>query len=582
LLIATTRPELLGACVAIFVNPKDKRYKNLIGKKAKVPLFDFEVPIIADASADMKKGTGILMVCSYGDRFDIDVINKHKLKSRIILNKDGTLNLGNYRGLKIKEAREKILRDLDEKGLIKEQKQITHIVNVHDKCGTEIEFMRTEQWFIKVLDKKKKLVEEGKKINWYPKFMFKRYENWVNGLAWDWNISRDRHFGIPIPVWECKKCNKIILPKEKELPIDPLQIKKKCQICGEVAVPEKKVLDTWATSSLSPQITSSLVRDKVKIPYSLRPQAHDIIRTWAFYTIVKFYLHKKKTPWKNIMVSGFVTLKGEKMAKSKGNIIEPKTIMNKYGTDALRFWTACSKLGEDLDYQEKDLVAGKKFIIKLLNASKFVFMNLKNWNGKKPRIEDLDRPFLDKLQMLINSSTANFKRYEYSRAKFEVENFFWKHFCDHYLENVKKRVYHGEGNKKLSAQYTLYTSLLTILKLIAPIMPFITEEIYQKYFRKYEKDKSIHISNWPKKKKLIEKFPGVLNLMEDKISLIRKFKSNLKVPLNSNVELTMSTRDQQKLKPVWEDFVNVSGAQLINVGKEFKIEFHKARTGDNL
>ncbi len=502
LLIATTRPELLGACVAVFVNPKDKRYSNLIGKKAKVPLFGFEVPILADESADIEKGTGVLMVCSYGDRFDVDAINRHHLKPKIILNYDGSLNLKGYEGLNVREARKKILKDLENAGLIKEQKQISHIVNVHDKCGTEIEFLPTQQWFIKILDKKKKLISQGKKIKWYPKFMFKRYENWVNGLEWDWSISRDRHFGIPIPAWYCKECDKVILANKKELPIDPLQVKKKCPKCGKIAEPEQKVLDTWATSSMTPQIALSLIGREVKIPFSLRPQGHDIIRTWAFYTIVKSYLHEKKIPWKNIMISGNVSLKGEKMSKSKGNVVNPEDVLEKYGADALRFWAAGSKLGGDLDYQEKDLMTGKKFVKKLENASRFVFINLKGYSPKKTELLETDRLFLSQINDLIESCTKNFEDYEYSKVKAEVENFFWKKFCDNYLELIKFRVYNGSRQEKESVFYTLYNSLLIILKLIAPIMPFVTEEIYQVYYRRNEKEKSIHISAWPEKLKI--------------------------------------------------------------------------------
>ena len=592
LLIATTRPELLGACVAVFVHPEDKRYKKLIGKKARVPLFNFEVPIIADKSADPEKGTGVLMICSYGDKFDVDAINRHKLEAKVILNQNGTLNLEPYKGLKIKEAKKKILEDLKEKDLIKEQKEIQHVVNVHDKCGTPIEFLPTEQWFIKILDKKKKLIEQGNKINWYPKFMHKRYDNWVNGLEWDWSISRERHFGVPIPVWNCD-CGKIILAKEKELPIDPLQIKKICPKCKKVAIPEKKVLDTWATSSLSPQIAAELVNfshdpfdkskaPKIKIPYSLRPNAHDIIRTWAFYTIVKSYLHENKIPWKDIVISGVVSLKGEKMSKSKGNVIDPRVVLKEYGADALRFWAAGSKLGSDLDYQEKDLVTGKKFITKLLNASRFVFMNLKGYKVKKPKkLENLDEAFLEKLQRLINSSTSNFERYEYSKVKKEVEQFFWSDFCDNYLEIVKKRVYQGKGNEKLSAQYTLYKSLLIILKIIAPIMPFIAEEIYQEYFKKIEKTKSIHISTWPEFKK-IKKKPiskkceknnwDVLRLMFSILSKIRQEKSKKQKPMNAKIILGLDHGDFIGLKEVLDDLKNVTNAKEIKDG-EFKVEF---------
>ena len=433
--IATTRPEMLQACVAVFVHPADKKYKSFVGKNAKVPLFDFEVPIIADDSADPDKGTGALMVCSYGDKYDVDAINRCKLIPKIIFDTSGRLIHGEYKGLKIREARKEILEELKKKGLVVEQKEITHVVNCHDKCSSEIEFIPTKQWFIKILDKKKKFIEQGNKVKWYPEFMHKRYDNWVNGLEWDWSISRNRHFGVPIPAWECKKCGEIILAEEKELPVDPLQLKKTCPKCKSEAEPEKMVFDTWATSSLTPQITSSLIDNKITVPYSLRPQGHDIIRTWAFYTIVKSYLHENKIPWKNIVVSGNVSLGGEKMSKSKGNVVSPIDIMDKYGSDALRFWAAGSKLGNDMDYFEKDLIAGTKMINKMINASRFVFMNLKDYDPKnKPhKLEKTDELFLDKLNILVNGCTESFKEYEYSKVKLDTEKFFWSDFCDNYL-----------------------------------------------------------------------------------------------------------------------------------------------------
>ena len=572
LLIATTRPELLGACVAVFVNSKDKRYVHLIGKKALVPLFNYEVPIIADESAQIDKGTGVLMVCSYGDKYDAEAINRYKLNPKIILNFDGTLNLKEYPGMKIKDARKKILQDLKEADLITEQKQISHNVNTHDKCGTEIEFLPTEQWFIKILDQKKKLIENGKKINWHPEFMFKRYENWVKGLEWDWNISRDRHFGIPIPVWECEKCKELILADEKELPVDPIQSKKKCPKCGQYAKPEEKVLDTWATSSISPQIAYSLSSGKVKLPFSLRPQAHDIIRTWLFYTIVKSNYHENKIPWENSMISGFVTLKGEKMSKSKGNVISPQEVVQKYGADALRFWAAGSKLGEDLDYQEKDLETGKKFINKLMNASKFVFMNLEGYDGKKPKnLEKVDELFLSKFNGIIEQSTSSFLEYEYFKSKSEAEKFFWQSFCDNYLEIVKDRIYNSKGEKRISAQYTLYNSLLCFLKLFAPITPFITEEIYQTYFRKIEGDKSIHVSEWPGKF-LVKENEQVFNLMVELISNIRQEKSKAKKALNTEIVLYLPKKDQKILQEVLEDLKSVTKASQILEG-DFRVDF---------
>ncbi len=574
LLIATTRPELLEACVAVFVHPDDKRYKKIVGKKAKVPMFNFEVPIIADKSANPEKGTGVLMICSFGDRFDADAINRHHLKPKLILDRQGKISEGKYAGMKVKEARKNILEDLKKADLVREQKEITHAVNVHDKCGTPIEFLTTEQWFIRLLDKKKKLIEQGRKINWHPDFMRKRYENWVHGLEWDWNISRERHFGIPIPVWECKNCGEIIVASESELPLDPTEKKKICLKCKSEAVPETKVLDTWATSSLSPQIASNLSKGKIKIPFTLRVQAHDIIRTWAFYTIVKSYLHENKIPWKDIVVSGNVSLGGEKMSKSKGNTIDPVEVMNNYGSDALRFWAASSKLGNDLDYQEKDLVAGTKMMNKLLNASRFVFMNLEDYKGEKPKaLEPLDELFLAQLNELIRNTTSSFENYDYSRAKADVEQFFWKDFCDNYLEIVKKRVYKGTGNAKLSAQYTLYNSLLTILKMIAPIMPFITEEIYQTYFKKTEKENSIHISAWPETEKTGKPEKESWSLLLKTISDIRQEKSKNQKAMNSEIILTLKKETLESLKPVLEDLKNVSNSREVTEGKEFKVEF---------
>ena len=448
-----------------------------------------------------------------------------------------------------------------------------HIINTHDKCGSEIEFLPTEQWFIKILDKKNQLIKQGRKINWHPIHMLKRYENWINGLEWDWGISRDRHFGIPIPVWACKKCNEIILPEESELPTDPLQIKKFCPKCNKQAEPEQKVLDTWATSSLSPQIASSLIDNKITIPYSLRPQAHDIIRTWAFYTIVKSLLHENKLPWKDIMISGFVTLSGEKMSKSKGNVIKPQDVIEKYGADAIRYWAAGSRLGEDLDYQEKDVITGKKFTTKILNAANFVFLNLE-YKKIKPKLHETDKLFLQQLNKLIESSTEAFENYNYSKAKQDADNFFFKEFCDNYLEIVKNRVYNGASGEKASAFYTLYNSLLTILKLMAPITPYIAEEIYQNHFRINENKKSIHLENWPEKieiqqnendDKIYNKFIKILNF-------VRQRKSAAKKSVKAEIILTLEKKDCELLKNVLDDLKSVVNARKIKEG-ELRVEF---------
>ena len=426
--------------------------------------------------------------------------------------------------------------------------------------------MPSEQWFIKILDKKKKLLEQGRKTRWLPEFMLKRYENWVNGLEWDWNISRDRHFGIPIPVWECQECNKIILAEEKELPVDPSRVKKMC--CGGEAKPEIKVFDTWQTSSITPEIAIQLVNGKIKQPYSVRCNAHDIIRTWDFYTIVKSWLHQKTIPWDNMMVSGFVTLKGEKMSKSKGNVIAPQDITSNHGADSLRYWAASSKLGEDSDFQEKEVVTGKKFVTKIWNASKFIFQSLKQ--VKKVKLEEIDRIFLTRLNRVIEKATLGFENYEYSKAKDEAVNFFWHDFCDNYLEIVKNRIY--SGNKKESAEYVLYHSLLTILKLMAPITPFITEELYLKYYK--EKEKSIHISSWPKKFKVNsnKKDEEIWDKFIEILGKVRYAKSKAQKSMKSEIILTIEKDKHKQLISLLEDLKAVSCAREIKSG-EFKVEF---------
>ncbi len=570
--IATTRPEMLPACLAVFVNPSDKRYKSLIGKKAKIPLINTEVPIIGDEHADMEKGTGALMVCSYGDKYDVEAVKKYKLTPKIIISPDGRIKAKNYENLTIHQAREKILEDLKNANLIIKQEKIKHTVNVYEKSSKEIEFLPTKQWFIKIIEKKSDWIKESKKIKWLPEHMFKIYENWVNGLEWDWSISRDRHFGIPIPIWYCENCKETILAKETELPVDPIQTSKNCPKCKFKAIPENKVLDTWATSSLSPQIASSLIKNKIKIPYSLRVQAHEIIRTWAFYTIVRAHYHENTIPWEKIAISGLVTMSGEKMSKSKGNTVKPQTIVSQYGSDALRFWAASSRLGENMDYQEKDIVTGKKFITKLLNAANFVFMNLQH-QSKQPKLEETDRLLLTQLNKLIEISSKSFEEYDYYRTKMEADSFFFKTFADNYLEIVKSRVYNGTEEQKASAFYTLYQSLLTITKILAPFTPFITEEVYQNHFKKYEKQKSIHLESWPEKIKVIstKEDDKTWEKMLEIISKVRQAKSEAKKSMKAEIILTLTKEDLKNLKGALEDIKSVCTAKEIKEGN-FKIE----------
>lgn len=580
--IATTRPELLAACVAIFVHPDDKRYKTIIGKKAIVPIFKQKVPILKEKAVDPQKGTGIVMCCTFGDLADIDWFRAHKLPVKKAINEKGimTKESGRYQGLSIKEAREQIKRDLKNFGLLTKEKKIKHTVNVHERCGTEIEFLVSKQWFIKYLDLKKKFLELGNKINWYPNFMKIRYENWINGLQWDWSISRQRHYGIPFPLWYCKKCGKVILADEKQLPVDPLKDKpkKKCKCGSKDFMPEKDVLDTWATSSLTPLINAHWKEKnnlmKKLFPMNLRPQAHDIITFWAFNTIVKSYFHTKERPFKDIMISGHgLDPHGKKMSKSKGNFVDPWDVLNKYPADAVRFWAASARLGHDLPYQEKDIITGQKLLTKLWNATRLVEKTLKKYKGRKPKkLRTIDKWILSKLMRIVKKASNDFDIFEYSTAKIETEIFFWRDFCDNYLEMVKHRIYKG---KDLSAQYTLYTTLLTVLKLFTPIIPHVTEEIYQNIFRRREKDISICVSKWPKvDKKLIDKkAEGIGELAKGIISEIRQTKSSRGDSLNTEYKLVTLLQEQyEKLnKDVIDDIKGTMKIKKIKIGKEYEI-----------
>ena len=564
IIIATTRPELLPSCVAIFVHPEDERYEGLIGETAIIPLFNQKVRIIPDNKVDKEKGTGAVMCCTFGDTTDIEWFFKHKLPLQISLGKDGKMNklAKEFEGLPVKIAQRKIVEKLKEKNLLKNQKRITHFVNVHERCGTEIEILPTRQWFVRYLDLKNQFLKQSTELNWHPEYMKVRLDNWIKGLGWDWCISRQRYFGTPIPVWRCEECGEIILADTKDLPIDPIHSKpkKKCKCGSNKYIPEKDVFDTWVTSALTPQIALSLVKNKKArdkmFPMSLRPQAHDIINFWLFYTMARSYLHFKKLPWKDVVISGFVLdPEGKKMSKSKGNIVEPQEIIEKYGTDAMRFWAAQSALGEDLRYSEDEVKIGKRTVIKIWNASKFALMHVKNYS---PRLSDVkyleneDKWILTKFYETIEEYTTKMDKYEYSRAKEIIDNFFWKNLCDYYLEIIKSRLYDEDDNKtKRAAQFTLYNVILGCLKLYAPIVPFITENVYQDYFRKTEKIKSIHLTRLPeleKKlyfKKIADDFESVINA----IAQIRKYKSEQQLSMKAKIDkVSIKVKDKKEIK----------------------------------
>lgn len=579
--IATTRPEFLPACVAIFVHPEDKRYRNLIGKKAKVPIFGQEVEIMGGKEVDMEFGTGIVMVCTFGDTADIDKWKKYKLPLKICITKDGKLNElgGKYRGMTLERAKKEIIKDLEKEGRVRKKENIKQTVGTCWRCHTPIEFLPTKQWFIKTLKFKKDMIEQGRKINWFPEFYRKRYEDWTNNLAWDWCISRQRFYGVPIPVWYCKKCGEPKVADEKDLPVDPEvdRPKGKCEKCGSRSfVPEEDVFDTWMTSSMSPEIALRWLEKpedfERMFPMSLRPQSHDIIRTWAFYTILKAYLHFKKIPWKDIAIGTYVLdSKGRGMHKSKGNVVWTDDLLKKYSVDVVRYWVGTATFGEDLPYQEKDLITGKRFLNKLWNASRFVLGFLSNYRPMKPKkITEIDKWVLTKINDVIMEATKDFESYRTGEAKRKIEQFFWHVFCDYYLEIVKDRLYNEASYEKHeveSAKFVLYYVLLSVLKLFAPIVPHITEEIYQTYFRKIEGRKSIHICDWPEfDSSLVDrKSERVGDIAVDIIASIRKFKSEKSLSLAE--PLRYVTIDSVQAKPVLREIQKTMRIETIKIGK---------------
>jgi valyl-tRNA synthetase len=584
LIIATTRPEYLPACVAIFYHPDDDRYKKYQGKKAKVPLFNHEVPILADKRADPEKGTGIVMCCTFGDQTDMEWYFAHELPLRDLITKEGKLKeiAGKYKDMTTKDARAEIINDLKASELLVNQKPITHTVKIHERCSNEIEIIHSKQWFIKYLDKRDKLLEWGSELNWHPPFMKARYDNWVKGLQWDWLISRQRHNGIPIPVWYCEKCEEVILPEEEDLPLDPLETQPKIKECPKCShtkfIPEKDVLDTWATSSLSPKLAIELIDDeKIKselYPMSLRPQAHDIITFWLFNTLVKSRYHDHVNPWKDVTISGHAQdPQGKKMSKSKGNVVDPHKMIEKYSTDALRYWAASSKLGDDLPFQEKDLHTGIKLSTKLWNASKFAFMHLKDYEHKFYELELFDRWLLNHLNLTIKEYNESFEKYQYSKSKAVLDNFFWKIFCDNYLEVCKDRLYNpdkrGEEGRN-AALCTLYKTINAVLKMYAPIMPYVTEEIYTSFFSEKEGEKkSIHLTTLPKfddktKFKRAREIGDIgINIIEE----VRRFKSESNISLKTALK---EIRIQAKMTQL--DFKDIED-DLIATTKTEKISF---------
>jgi valyl-tRNA synthetase len=583
--IATTRPELLAACVALLCHPEDPRAGDLVGSTVYSPLFGVPVPVLADEKVDPTKGTGVVMCCTFGDLTDIEWWRTHSLPLRDIVGKDGRIfgleRIGSegwptrdaagaaeaaryITGLNVRKAREAIVTLLREKELIRGEQSVVQMVPSAERSGAPLEILVTAQWFVKLLDKKEALIAKGRAMDWYPAFMEQRFEDWVSNLKWDWCISRQRFFGVPLPFWYSKRAGevgKVLVPHVDDLPVNPLVSAPRGYTMDEVE-PDPDVMDTWATSSVSPQINAQGItpeknldpaRYQALFPADLRPQAHEIIRTWAFYTVAKALLHTDQTPFATMALSGWCLANDNtKMSKSKGNIVQPQKLLNQYGTDVVRYWTATARLGRDTAFSEDVLKVGKRLVTKLTNAAKFVALHIAAVEGEglpaAANIMDgrithqLDLWLISRLSQVIEQVTNHFMAYDYTDALEITERFFFSDFCDNYLELVKGRVYGEIGSEadKLSGQLTLAHGLFAILRLFAPFLPFTTEQIFSDVFPKTTKLRgSIHqkgfwpkADNWPRDALALKEGAACLDIL----AIVRAAKTAKGVSIKAPIE----------------------------------------------
>ncbi len=592
--IATTRPELLPACVAVFVHPNDERYKKLVWQTVKTSLW-IQVPVLKDDKVKMDKWTWAVMCCTYWDETDMFWVQKHNLPEKIILDQYWKIReswIDNLEWLKVKDARKEIIKILKEKNMVLEEKPIIHAVWTHERDWSPIEIIPVDQRFVSILPLKQKLIELWEKINRHPTYMFKRYKNRVENLHRDRCISRNRHYWVPIPARYSKKTWEIILADISQLPVDPYTdkpLKLPEWHTYDDIIPETDVLDTWFTSWLTPHINNEILKKKwysdTILPMNLRPHAHDNIRVWTFYSIVQTRFLNKDIPFNDIMVSWFVLAKKwEKISKSKWNAkFTPESLIKTYWADATRYRATWWQLWKDMAFDEWELRNWKKLVTKLRNAFQFIKMQLENVdiatlkNFDIENLQNTDKRIFSKLEKTIKTMDNYLKKFEFWLAKIAFENFFRWDFCDTYLEMVKLRVYKPElftnwDIKQKSWQYTLFHTYFDIIKLIAPYLPHITEEIYQDYYKDFFEKKSIHITKYPTETinfwnndDIINNFSAIKTIIE----LVRRYKTEKQISLWTEVsELIIFWNEEQVkiIKKYIDDIKWVSKAKNI----EFK------------
>jgi valyl-tRNA synthetase len=598
--IETTRPELIPACVALVAHPADERYQSLFGRDVVTPLFGVRVPVKPHPLADPEKGSGIAMICTFGDVTDVTWWRELNLPVRAIVQADGTLRRVTWgkagwessdparaqryydelAGLSASKARVKIVEQLREsKDLVGEPRPIVHAVKFYEKGDRPLEIVTSRQWFIKTIEFRDALIQRGRELKWHPPYMQARYENWVNGLNGDWCISRQRFFGVPFPVWYptdaagLPQYDRAIPAREDQLPVDPSTALPPGYTADQRGMPggfvgDPDVMDTWATSSLSPQIVCGWQEDaelfRKTFPMDLRPQAHDIIRTWLFDTVLRSHLEHNSLPWANAAISGWVLDPDrKKMSKSKGNVVTPLGLLEEHGSDGVRYWAASGRSGTDTAFDTGQMKVGRRLAIKLLNASRFVLSNVSHLSNGGPISERVDRGLLTNLARLVREATTDLEAYDYARVLAKTESAFW-FFCDNYLELVKARRYGDLGAAgAASASSAMVAALSTFVRLLAPFLPFVTEEVWS-----WWQDGSVHHAPWPAEAELLDAIgqeddAAVAALMygTEILSAVRKAKSERKVPLKTGVNRVLVTDIPERLEqiPLFEQDLRAAG-----------------------
>jgi valyl-tRNA synthetase len=539
-MIATTRPELLCTCLMVAVNPDDASKADLVDKNLITPVYERTVRVITDPKVDPAFGTGTVMICSIGDKDDLEWIMKYNLALEKGIDESGKMTdlAGKYAGMSVTDA---IIEDMKAAGLLVKQEPLEQNIGTCWRCHTPIEFLKVPQWFIKSVQFKEDVLRVVDEIVWKPEFMKVRIQDWVNSLAWDWVVSRQRYFATAIPLWECEDCGNVLLAEEAECYVDPTAKEprvEKCELCGGKYVGSPDVFDTWMDSSISPLFNTSWDRDEAVFqklyPMTLRPQSHDIIRTWAYYTILREMLLIGKKPWNEIMIHGFIMAPdGRPMHTSSGNTIDPMPLLQKYGGDAMRYYAATCALGMDHAFKEQELVRGNRLATKTWNITRMVGAACKAKPRYPKTMHPADKWILSRFGEVVRESEKYMDEYQFDRAMSLVQDFLWHEFADDYIELVKHRAY---SEKDEGARYALYNVSLGLLKMMSVFLPHVAEDAYQLNFKEHEKPLSIHVSGWPEAPERDEQSEKNGEAIREVVAAVRAWKSSKGLSLNSEIK----------------------------------------------